>query len=99
MYQRTIEELQKDEREKVIIDIRREADFLRETYPGAKHIYWEEFEAHKDEVPKDCPVYLICYTGATIPAADMELTDAVLLRSAASANTATASTKPGRPST
>jgi hypothetical protein len=30
MYQRTIEELQKDEREKVIIDIRREADFLRE---------------------------------------------------------------------
>lgn len=63
MYQRTIEELQKDEREKVIIDIRREADFLRETYPGAKHIYWEEFEAHRDEVPKDRPVYLICYTG------------------------------------
>ena len=63
MYQRTIEERQKDEREKVIIDIRREADFLRETYPGAKHIYWEEFEAHRDEVPKDRPVYLICYTG------------------------------------
>ena len=63
MYQRTIEELQKDEREKVIIDIRREADFLRETYPGAKHIYWEEVEAHRDEVPKDRPVYLICYTG------------------------------------
>ena len=63
MYQRTIEELQKDEREKVIIDIRREADFLRETYPGAKHIYWEEFEAHRDEVPKDRPVDLICYTG------------------------------------
>ena len=63
MYQRTIEELQKDEREEVIIDIRREADFLRETYPGAKHIYWEEFEAHRDEVPKDRPVYLICYTG------------------------------------
>ena len=63
MYQRTIEELQKDEREKVIIDIRREADFLRETYPGAKHIYWEEFEAHRDEVPKGRPVYLICYTG------------------------------------
>lgn len=63
MYQRTIEELQQDEREKVIIDIRREADFLRETYPGAKHIYWEEFEAHRDEVPKDRPVYLICYTG------------------------------------
>ena len=63
MYQRTIEELQKDEREKVIIDIRREADFLRETYPGAKHSNWEEFEAHRDEVPKDRPVDLICYTG------------------------------------
>lgn len=52
MYQRTIEELQKDEREKVIIDIRREADFLRETYPGAKHIYWEELRRIRTRCPR-----------------------------------------------
>lgn len=52
MYQRTIEELQKDEREKVIIDIRREADFLRETYPGAKHIYWESSRRTETRCPR-----------------------------------------------
>ena len=36
MYQRTIEELQKDEREKVIIDIRREADFFERDISGSK---------------------------------------------------------------
>ena len=60
---RTIEELQEDTREKQIIDIRDRADFDKETYPGAINIYWEEFEEHMDEIRKDCPVYLICYTG------------------------------------
>ena len=60
---RTIEELQEDTREKQIIDIRDEADFDKETYPGAVNIYWEELEEHMDEIRKDCPVYLLCYTG------------------------------------
>ena len=60
---RTIEELQEDTREKQIIYIRDKADFDKETYPGAVNIYWEELEEHMDEIRKDCPVYLLCYTG------------------------------------
>ncbi len=60
---RTIEELEQDTREKQIIDLREKEDFEKETYPGAVNIYWEEFEEHKDEVRRDCPVYLICYSG------------------------------------
>ena len=60
---RTIEELQEDTREKQIIDIRDKADFDKEPYPGAVNICWEELEEHMDEIRKDCPVYLLCYTG------------------------------------
>ena len=53
---RTIEELEKDTREKQVIDIRDKADFEKETYPGAVNIYWEELEEHMDEIRRDCPV-------------------------------------------
>lgn len=72
---RTIEELQEDTREKQIIDIRDKADFDKETYPGAINIYWEEFEEHMDEIRKDCPVYLICYTGQKSDEIAEELTE------------------------
>lgn len=72
---RTIEELQEDTREKQIIDIRDRADFEKETYPGAINIYWEEFEEHMDEIRKDCPVYLICYTGQKSDEIAEELTE------------------------
>ena len=47
MYRKTIEELEKDNREKQIIDIRSS----------------EEFDNRKQEISKELPVYLICYTG------------------------------------
>lgn len=72
---RTIEELQEDTREKQIIDIRDSADFEKETYPGAVNIYWEELEKHMDEIRKDCPVYLICYTGQKSEEIAEELTE------------------------
>ena len=72
---RTIVELQEDTREKQIIDIRDRADFDKETYPGAINIYWEEFEEHMDEIRKDCPVYLICYTGQKSDEIAEELTE------------------------
>ena len=72
---RTIEELQEDTREKQIIDIRDKTDFDKETYPGAVNIYWEEFEEHMDEIRKDCPVYLICYTGQKSDEIAEELTE------------------------
>ena len=63
MYRKTVDELQKDQREKLVIDIRSEQDYIKETYPGAKHIFWEEFMEHIGEIPKELPVYLFCYTG------------------------------------
>lgn len=63
MIRKKIEELEKDNREKLVIDIRSKEEFEKETYPGAINIFWEEFENHIDEVPKDKPVYLLCYTG------------------------------------
>lgn len=72
---RTIEELQEDTREKQIIDIRDASDFEKETYPGAVNIYWEELTAHMDEIRKDCPVYLLCYTGQKSEEIAEELTE------------------------
>ena len=72
---RTIEELQEDTREKQNIDIRDAADFEKETYPGAVNIYWEELTAHMDEIRKDCPVYLLCYTGQKSEEIAEELTE------------------------
>jgi tRNA(Ile)-lysidine synthase TilS/MesJ/rhodanese-related sulfurtransferase len=62
-YQKTIEELQQDSRDKLVIDLRQEGDFTRDTYPGAQHIYWEQWEQQLFRIPKDRPVYLLCYTG------------------------------------
>ena len=72
---RTIEELEKDTREKQVIDIRDKADFEKETYPGAVNIYWEELEEHMDEIRRDCPVYLVCYTGQKSEEIAEELTE------------------------
>ena len=36
MYRKTVDELQNDQREKLVIDIRSEEDYTKETYPGAK---------------------------------------------------------------
>lgn len=63
MCRRTVEELEKDDRKKLVIDIRSNEDFLKETYPDAINIFWEEFDNHLSEVPQDIPVYLLCYTG------------------------------------
>lgn len=63
MYRKTIDELQEDTRDKQIIDLRSEEDFVKETYPGAMNLYWEDLGERVDEIAKDKPVYLICYTG------------------------------------
>lgn len=63
MYRKTIEEYEADTRKKQIIDLRSREDYEKETYPGARNIFWEEFEAHILEFEKDIPLYLICYTG------------------------------------
>ena len=63
MYRKTIQELENDTRDLVVIDVRKADDFERESYPSALHIYWEEFMNHKERLPKDKPIYLLGYTG------------------------------------
>ena len=63
MFIRTIEELELDAREKLVIDMRSAAEYEKETYPGAVNIDKDNFEEHIGELPKDQPVYLLCYTG------------------------------------
>ena len=63
MFRKKIEEIEQDKREKQIIDLRSPEEYEKETDPGAVNLFWEELEEHKDEIAKDRPVYLICYTG------------------------------------
>jgi len=63
MIKRTLEELEKDIRDKLIIDTRGRDDFEKGAYPNAINIPAFEFASHKEEFTKDKPIYLICYTG------------------------------------
>ena len=63
LYSKTIKEMMVDDKEKMVIDIRERKDFDTNTYPGAVSMPWEEFMDHTDELPKDKPIYLICYNG------------------------------------
>lgn len=58
----TLEQMEEDKREKLIVDVRKPDEYSFETYPGAKNIYWEQWDEHIEDIPKDKPVYLICYT-------------------------------------
>lgn len=59
------EDMMEDPREKYIIDLRKPGDFARGSCDGAVNIYWEEFDGRAQELPREKPVYLICYTGET----------------------------------
>ena len=63
MFSKTVEELEQDVREKLVVDMRSAAEYERETYPGAINIDKDDLEHHIEELPKDKPIYLICYTG------------------------------------
>lgn len=68
---KTIIDYEKDDRKKVLLDVRDEQEYEKETYPGALNWYWEELsdtlKNNPDQftlrVSKDIPVYLLCYTG------------------------------------
>ena len=63
MLDRNILELESDSRDKLIIDIRREEEYRRDTYPGAVNIFWDDIDDNIHLLPKDKPIYLICYYG------------------------------------
>ena len=63
MIRKSIEQLIEDNRDKIVVDIRSKEEYEKESYPGAVNIFWEQFDNHINEIPKEKPVYLICYTG------------------------------------
>lgn len=54
-----------DTRDKLILDLRKDREFQLGTIPGAVHIYWEDLQNQMQELPKDKPIYMMCYTGET----------------------------------
>lgn len=63
MYHKSIQELEEETREKIVIDLRSREEYEKETYPEALHIFWEDFQIERFDSDKTKPVYLICYTG------------------------------------
>jgi tRNA(Ile)-lysidine synthase TilS/MesJ/rhodanese-related sulfurtransferase len=71
----SISELLEIKSPKAIIDLRKPADFEKESIPGAVNIYSEEFYDRMEEIPKDKPVYLFCYVGQISEELTDELVD------------------------
>lgn len=60
----TIEELEKlDISGITIIDVRKSEDYNKGTVEGAINIPILKFNNHIGEIPKDKPIYILCYTG------------------------------------
>ena len=62
-YIKTYEEMLQDSRKKTFIDIRDPEEFEKNAPAEAINIPKEEFRARLSELPKDEPVYLVCYSG------------------------------------
>ncbi len=63
MITKTIEALEKEEREKYIIDIRTRDDFEKGSYPNSINIPAIEFSKNIINLSKNIPIFLICYNG------------------------------------
>lgn len=59
------EDMCRDIREKCVIDLRKAEDYKKGSCDGAENVYWEDFNERIPGLPKDKPLYLICYTGET----------------------------------
>jgi tRNA(Ile)-lysidine synthase TilS/MesJ/rhodanese-related sulfurtransferase len=60
----TVTELEKKNQEEItILDIRKEEDYQKNTMPNAINLPMEQFEQKMEQLDKDKPVYVLCYTG------------------------------------
>lgn len=71
-YQKTAAQMAADTQDKLILDLRREEDSRRSPCPGAVSLWWETMEQTLQaqgvealRLPRDRPIYLLCYTGET----------------------------------
>lgn len=65
MFRKTLDDMINDKHEKIIIDLRDKTEYEKETYPGAIHIFHEEFYKYLEILPRNKRIYLFCYTGVT----------------------------------
>lgn len=65
MFRKSLEELLSDRDEKLVVDLRRKEDFMKESYPGAINIYHGDFYKYLDILPKNKRIYVFCYTGVS----------------------------------
>jgi len=65
MFRKKLEDMMNDEHDKLIIDLRTKQEYDKETYPGAIHIFYEDFYKYLNVLPKNKRIYLFCYTGVT----------------------------------
>lgn len=70
--QASAQQMMQDAREKTILDLRRPEDCRLGACPEAVNLWWKELERILEadggaglSIPRDRPVYLICYTGET----------------------------------
>ncbi len=69
MINKTVLDLESENREFLVLDMRRSDDFQKDHFEGSIHIAFED-RLDKDEIrkktegfPKDKPIYVFCYTG------------------------------------
>lgn len=75
IYVRTIEQMMADHRDKCLIDVRSPEEFAEDTMEGAENIFWERIVERREELPRDRPIYLLCYSGEHSEEAARELAD------------------------
>ena len=65
MFRKSLEELLNDSNDKLVVDLRKKGDFLKESFPGAINIYYEDFYKYLDILPQNKRIYVFCYTGVS----------------------------------
>lgn len=60
---KTIEEMEKDIRNKLIIDIRAKDDFDKGAYPTSINLESINIAKYLEKIDKNVPIYLMCYSG------------------------------------
>lgn len=65
MFRKSLEEVLKDNSPKVLIDLRKNEDYRKETIPGAVNGYHKDFLRYVSRLPRNKRIYLFCYTGET----------------------------------
>ncbi|MCD8022055.1 MAG: ATPase [Lachnospiraceae bacterium] len=59
----TVKDLLRDDGMGTVIDMRRQEDYNKETFPGAVHMDADQIAASREILPKNRPLYFLCYTG------------------------------------